>query len=342
MVRPTVFIALIAILSITPPSIAINVTPTTESAPTSVIDDSAGAWMWHGMAAYDDVNLHGGSGHAGGSGSFGAYTFTGTGIDIFCVAGQSISVDGRAHKIGSVKVSIDGSLKAEARLYHPGDEYEVDAYSVSDLSPGVHVLQVEPDGGWVGVDYIALRQPAPAEGGTPVESSKAGNGPSSNEQPQTGNVPTAVQRGVNFGRPVSGVPTGMQIVLLAENGMLVTADPTGYKPLAASGNDLGGAQTYMVQSQGIGYVTLRSIVNNCYVCVNPADGALYAVAQTLDTSAASGQLFRWEINNDGSFCLRSRSNNMLLSIPQGKSGRKVLTAQATSVSDAARFMAYSQ
>src|SRR5580704_11828638 len=82
-----------------------------------VIDTTHSGWIWSGMSEYDDPAIASGKGRAGGPDSYAAYTISGTSVSIAMMQAPSISVDGRSHRMGKVKISIDGSTKAVARLY---------------------------------------------------------------------------------------------------------------------------------------------------------------------------------------------------------------------------------
>jgi len=280
------------------------------------------------MDSVEDSSFQGGSGHAGGPGSYGAYTFTGTGVDVYAKSGASIDVDGRRHKIGSLKVSIDGNVKADTRLYRTDGDDDINAFTISGLPPGNHVLQVEPDGGWVAIDYITVRG-----GSTSVVSSDPASPTSSSDKPDDPST--------SFGPSPSDVPDGKTICILANaNKMFVTVSSDRSKPLIANASDVGAAQKFVVESQGGGYVTLRSVSNNQYVSVSPVDGALYAVSPAVDKSVAGGELFHWESNRDGSIALKSYSNQMYLSAnvaPSAQSNKGILLAYRTSISDWEKF-----
>lgn len=131
---------------------------------TATIDDGAAGWTWSGMQAIADQNLHEETGHAGGPGTYGEYTFSGTRVAVFGMAGPAAVADGRAHKMGRAKISIDGSLHDTVSMIKDAPQYDVRITTIDGLSPGNHVLQIAADGGWIVVDYIrvATVQAAPA------------------------------------------------------------------------------------------------------------------------------------------------------------------------------------
>ncbi len=151
-----------------------------------ILDDTQPGWIWNGMVEFQDQGLHGGSAHAGGPGRYGAYTFTGTGIEVFGMKGPVVTVDGRAHRMGSMKISIDGNLKASVSQ-HTGDfVFDCSMARITGLSNGIHVLQTEPDGGWIVVDYIAVMN---GSGDVPdgTNTSTTGDGRRADPSAQTGN-----------------------------------------------------------------------------------------------------------------------------------------------------------
>ena len=138
------------------PSRALDAPPTTPSASSSVVDDGAPGWTWSGFVDYEDSQLHGGSAHAGGPGNYAVYTFTGTSVDVYVMKGQSIAIDGRRHRLGSMQVSIDGHLKGDESVRSDSPDYNVAGFSASGLPSGIHVLKIDPQDGWVVVDYLRV------------------------------------------------------------------------------------------------------------------------------------------------------------------------------------------
>lgn len=123
----------------------------------ALVDDADAGWTWSGFVEYDDPQLHGGTAHAGGPDSYAVYTFTGTGVDVYVMDGPQIAIDGRGHRLGRMQVSIDGHVKGDAPTQKPAFDYNVDGFSVTGLSSGVHVLKIDPQDGWVAVDYIRVQ-----------------------------------------------------------------------------------------------------------------------------------------------------------------------------------------
>jgi len=132
-----------------------------QPAPTSTtqtVDDADPGWIWHGMEDYSDPDLHGASGHAGGSGSYGAYTFAGVGVDIYGLSAPATEVNGRIHKLGSVQVTIDGKPSSSVVEKGTATSYGFLIARIDGLSNGNHVLQIGPDSGWGVVDYIVVHK----------------------------------------------------------------------------------------------------------------------------------------------------------------------------------------
>lgn len=142
-------------------SIADNITPSSTKETKNVvsselIDDSAAGWIYNGVNPYDDPNFKNGTSHAGGPGSYAAFTFAGTSVDIFGLCAPAIKIDGRTRRLGRVKVSIDGKAVTETSLQSKEVVYDFNIASITGLKKGNHVLQVEPLEGWIVVDYIVL------------------------------------------------------------------------------------------------------------------------------------------------------------------------------------------
>jgi len=139
---------------------AVSSVPTSPAGIT-IVDDSAPGWVWNDMLAYSDPTFRGGGGHAGGPGADGTYTFHGTSVEIFGLAGPSLDMKGRLHKLGRVKITLDGealdSVPDAPKTASPTVEKLVE---LSGLTEGDHVLQVEPESGWIAIDYLKVTDPA--------------------------------------------------------------------------------------------------------------------------------------------------------------------------------------
>jgi len=120
--------------------------------PSGLIDDGAAGWIWSGMQEADGLDLHGGTAHAGGPGAYGEFTFQGTGVDVISGCGQTVTIDGRTHRAGKAKISIDGKQVVLSTVQAAGDTLA----HAGGLKNSIHVLQIEPVGGWVAVDYIVV------------------------------------------------------------------------------------------------------------------------------------------------------------------------------------------
>lgn len=117
-----------------------------------IIDDGAAGWIWSGMQEADGLDLHGGTAHAGGPGAYGEFTFQGTGVDVISGAGQTVTINGHTHRVGKAKISIDGKQVVLSSAQSAGDTLA----HAGGLQNSLHVLQIEPVGGWIAVDYIVV------------------------------------------------------------------------------------------------------------------------------------------------------------------------------------------
>lgn len=139
------------------------------------IDTAYPGWVWSAMDSYSDGQLTSGAGRAGGPGSYGAYTFNGTGVSVFALKAPAVEVDGRIHKIGRLRVLIDGSVKEAVAVSSPDQEDDCKVCDVLGLPAGNHVLELEPDAGWVVVDGIqVLGGPDDGSGGAPAKPRQIG------------------------------------------------------------------------------------------------------------------------------------------------------------------------
>ena len=121
-----------------------------------MIEESAAGWTWSGMVPYSNPQLSGGGGRAGGPGTYGVYTFTGTGVRVIGLKSPTVTVDGHAHKAGKVRILIDGKEQEVVDIGNPEVVYNITLSEIKNLSDGNHVLQVEPVGGWAVIDGIKL------------------------------------------------------------------------------------------------------------------------------------------------------------------------------------------
>lgn len=121
-----------------------------------VVDDTSPVWVWNGMTTITDQSFNNGGAHAGGPGTSGAITFQGTGVEVIAMAGPAVAVDGRAHRTGTLSVSVDGKSYAKTALRASDVAYGYSAAKITGLSDGNHVLQVDVSGGWCAVDSIKI------------------------------------------------------------------------------------------------------------------------------------------------------------------------------------------
>lgn len=162
------------------------------SAGNGTIDGFAAGWMWSGMGEVDDSALAGGRAHGGGPGGYGSYTFTGTGVEVWGIAGSTAMVDGQERHLGSLKISIDGKRETTTTARRGSTVYHALLGRVLGLAPGIHVLEVSPEDGWAVVDGIKV-----------VDA----NHPPSNDGPSTGTSGAADTNNV-LGAPVVMVNVG--------------------------------------------------------------------------------------------------------------------------------------
>lgn len=150
----------------TPPAAQPATVTAPESGQDGIVDDGAPGWIWNGMDEYDDPSLKGGSGHAGGPGGYGAYTFHGSEVEVYGMAAPTIDVDGQVHGMGRARLLLDGKLVGTVSDFKSSPQYGYRLFDVTGLSDGNHVLQVEADRGWIVVDYLRVidpdRQTAPS------------------------------------------------------------------------------------------------------------------------------------------------------------------------------------
>jgi len=151
-----VAVALCLLASNQPYCYADTVPSTTSPQASGVVDDGVPGWTWSGMVEVGNPEFHGGTSHAGGSGSNCAYTFKGSGVEIYGMTGPTVTVDGHGHKLGSADVLLDG--KPVGAIDEKGSAEEIGAVlkQISGLSNENHVLQLKASAGWFVVDYIKV------------------------------------------------------------------------------------------------------------------------------------------------------------------------------------------
>jgi len=168
--------SLIALSAVVAMSIVFEL-PTSANPPsvvpsTGIIDDSAAGWIWNGMVEYEGDSLFGGSGHAGGPGSYAAYTFNASHFRLYCSEPYSINEGGRVHKGGHIKLLVDGA-PVDIKQITPSDD-SVCVADIAGLSKGYHVVQVSADGGWIVVDYLQLTGSVDDNGATGQDQASQG------------------------------------------------------------------------------------------------------------------------------------------------------------------------
>lgn len=121
-----------------------------------IIDDTTPGWIYNGMSSFEQPELKNGSAHAGGPGTYAAFTFNGTDVELYGITGSAIKVDEHIRRLGMVKVSIDGKPVAGANLHSKDINFNYNFATICKLPKGNHVLQIEPESGWIVIDYIKV------------------------------------------------------------------------------------------------------------------------------------------------------------------------------------------
>jgi len=149
-------LALVALSSIPAAAFADGASHAVSVVKPVIIDDSNSGWTWSGMDEIDDISFTGGTAHAGPIGSSGVYTFHGTGVKVNTTLAPDVLASGRRHKMGKLKVTIDGVEKTVANLASPEAQFDMCICNISGLEDKNHVLQVEPKDGWAMIDGITV------------------------------------------------------------------------------------------------------------------------------------------------------------------------------------------
>ena len=110
------------------------------SASTTRIEDNSPYIVYGGLwYTASDPGLSGGSAHEANTiGSTASLIFTGTGvtwISYLC-----------ACEAGIANVYVDGKFAASVDTYAPSPQFQVPVFTVSNLSPGAHILTIEVTG----------------------------------------------------------------------------------------------------------------------------------------------------------------------------------------------------
>lgn len=119
------------------------------TAGTNASTDTIAGWTWSGMTPYGVSAGADDAPHVGGPGSYGVYTFHGNGIQVYGMKCADVTVDGKSHKVGRVKISIDGKEQSTINLAATSANPNAKIIGISTLTDGNHVLQVDPVDGWV-------------------------------------------------------------------------------------------------------------------------------------------------------------------------------------------------
>ena len=122
----------------------------------TVVKSDAIGWMWYGMIPYENPLLPDGAAHAGGPGTYGMYTFQGSGVDVYGMRSLTVVADKRTHRVGKVKISIDDKELATIDVGAADADYHAKIFSITGLAGGNHVIQVTPLDGWAVVDSLVI------------------------------------------------------------------------------------------------------------------------------------------------------------------------------------------
>jgi len=163
MKAPYGLIALIAVLSVVTVD-RIATAQTTPSAPTAAIDDKAPGWMWDHMMSCDASGPPSVSAHAGGPGSSATYIFSGTGVTVSGISGSTVSVSNAIHRVGKIRVTLDGSVKGQF-----ADASTI--FSARNLADQNHSLILEPVDAWGAVSGLSIAHTAASAGSLAVSGS---------------------------------------------------------------------------------------------------------------------------------------------------------------------------
>jgi hypothetical protein len=125
------------------------------------IDDKSPAWIWDHMYTCDTLDSSTCSSHAGGDGCSGTYIFSGTGVTLYGPGSRTIQVNNAVHRVGKIKISIDGVSEGEFPEYVPGQSSKTPVFTFHNLQSGNHSLIVEPVDSWIAVSSLTIDNSAP-------------------------------------------------------------------------------------------------------------------------------------------------------------------------------------
>jgi len=133
----------------------------TQSQPVAVvIDDTAPGWIWTQGEEIENSLLYGGSAHTLPPGSQGVYSFSGTGVKIYTMAGPAVSIGDYSHRLGNLDVYIDGTLQKSCPQEKASTVYGYLALDATGLANRNHVLELRAKGGWAVIDDIKIETTA--------------------------------------------------------------------------------------------------------------------------------------------------------------------------------------
>lgn len=177
------------------------------------------------MVELNDNYMYKGSGHVGGPGAYGDYTFSGTGVQVYGISAPTITVDGRSHAMGSASVWIDGKEVGTNSVFSKDTAYRFTVIKIDGFPEGTHILHIEPMGGWIDIDYLKTLH-------TPVPLPEAQAAPGSDLGPVYRLIPRNAQRFcLSPGR--DGSLNGASLVLVQ-----VSQDPRQFWHMKSLGGNL--------------------------------------------------------------------------------------------------------
>jgi len=108
------------------------------------------------MTTCTDLALLNAAGRAGGPGACAIYTFSGPNVQVFGLTAADVEVDGVRHRLGKLKISIDGHVKETVNVHKTEMRSDGMLFEVTGLAAGNHVVQLEPVDGWAVVECLKL------------------------------------------------------------------------------------------------------------------------------------------------------------------------------------------
>ena len=122
-------------------------------------------WTWTGMVSVKGNDFPNGCISAGGVDTSGVVVFTGTGVTLFGIHASDITVEGKSHTLGQMRVSIDGRQAGIVDLSSPTGDPHGKIFQVSGLTSGNHVLEVKVIKDWGVLAYVTVQNVTVNDGG---------------------------------------------------------------------------------------------------------------------------------------------------------------------------------